>query len=76
LKLRNVSSDSRAYVVRSDTASLADIDVLGALVEEKLGQVDFVFINAGFAKLIPLEEATEAVFDQTFGATRRVHTLQ
>ena len=40
---------SRAHVVRSDTASLADIDALGALVEEKLGQVDFVFINAGFA---------------------------
>jgi len=35
----------RAHVVRSDTASLADIDALGALVEEKLGQVDFVFIK-------------------------------
>jgi NAD(P)-dependent dehydrogenase (short-subunit alcohol dehydrogenase family) len=61
----------RAHVVRSDTASLADIEALGDLVEKKFGQVDFVFINAGFAKLIPLEEATEAVFDQTFGVNTK-----
>ncbi|MGH2585127.1 MAG: SDR family oxidoreductase [Dehalococcoidia bacterium] len=56
----------RAHAVRSDTASLADIDALGAIVEEKLGRVDLVFINAGFAQLAPLEQATEAVYDQTF----------
>ena len=61
----------RAHVVRSDTASLADIEALGDLVEKKFGQVDFVFINAGFAKLLPLEEATEAVFDQTFGVNTK-----
>jgi NAD(P)-dependent dehydrogenase (short-subunit alcohol dehydrogenase family) len=61
----------RARVVHSDTASLADIDALGALVEKQLGQVDFVLINAGFATLTPLEQATESVYDQTFGVNTK-----
>ncbi|MFP2905627.1 SDR family oxidoreductase [Pyxidicoccus sp. 3LFB2] len=56
----------RAHVVRSDTASLADIDALAKTVEEKLGRVDFVFINAGFARLGMFADVTEAVYDQTF----------
>jgi NAD(P)-dependent dehydrogenase (short-subunit alcohol dehydrogenase family) len=42
-------------VVRSDTARLADIDALGALVKEKFGQIDFVFINAGISELGPFD---------------------
>ena len=57
----------RAHGVRSDTASLADIDALGRLVQEKLGEVDYVFINAGFAQFGMLEQVTEAMYDQTFG---------
>jgi NAD(P)-dependent dehydrogenase (short-subunit alcohol dehydrogenase family) len=56
----------RAHVVRSDTASLADIDALGALVEEQLGQVDFVFINAGISELEPFDQVTEASYDRQF----------
>jgi len=56
----------RAHVVRSDATSLADIDALGATVERTFGRVDLVFINAGFATLTPLAEATEAEYDQTF----------
>ncbi|MFP2923817.1 SDR family oxidoreductase [Pyxidicoccus sp. 3LG] len=61
----------RAHVVRSDMASLADINTLGTLVVEKLGQVDFVFINAGYSKLVPFEQATEALYDQTFGVNTK-----
>lgn len=57
----------RAHVVRSDTASLADIDALGRTVHATLGELDFVFINAGFARFGTLEQVTEAVYDQTFG---------
>ncbi|RKH35277.1 SDR family oxidoreductase [Corallococcus praedator] len=56
----------RAHAVRSDTSSLADIDALARAVEEKLGRVDFVFINAGFARLGMFEHVTEQVYDQTF----------
>jgi NAD(P)-dependent dehydrogenase (short-subunit alcohol dehydrogenase family) len=62
---------SRAHVVRSDAASLVDINALGRLVEEKLGQVDFVFINAGFCKLEPFEQVTETIYDQTFGVNTK-----
>jgi NAD(P)-dependent dehydrogenase (short-subunit alcohol dehydrogenase family) len=38
----------RAHVIRSDTAIIADIDMLAAQVKEKLGRIDFLFISAGF----------------------------
>ncbi|NTX15026.1 SDR family oxidoreductase [Myxococcus sp. CA056] len=56
-----------AHVVRSDTASLRDIDVLASLVKEKLGSVDFVLINAGYSKLRPFDQVSEAEYDETFG---------
>jgi NAD(P)-dependent dehydrogenase (short-subunit alcohol dehydrogenase family) len=56
----------RAHVVRSDTASMADIDALGGIVEEKLGQVDFVFINAGISELAPFDQVTEPSYDRQF----------
>jgi NAD(P)-dependent dehydrogenase (short-subunit alcohol dehydrogenase family) len=56
----------RAHVVRSDSASLADIDALGALVKEKLGQIDFVFINAGVSELEPFDHVTKASYDRQF----------
>lgn len=54
----------RAHVARSDTASLTDIEALGDLVEARLGEVDFVFVNAGVATLEPFEQVTEASYDQ------------
>jgi NAD(P)-dependent dehydrogenase (short-subunit alcohol dehydrogenase family) len=57
---------SRAHVVRSDTANLADIGALGALVKEKLGAIDFLFINAGVSELGPFDEVTEATDDRIF----------
>lgn len=62
---------SKAHVVRSDTTDLADIEVLGKLVEEKFGTVDYVHINAGFAELEPFEAVTEASYDKTFAINTR-----
>ncbi|MBD0383678.1 SDR family oxidoreductase [Paenibacillus sp. WST5] len=56
----------RVHVVRSDAASLADINALGAIVEEKLGQIDFVSINAGFSQLEPFDQVTEESYDRQF----------
>jgi NAD(P)-dependent dehydrogenase (short-subunit alcohol dehydrogenase family) len=58
--------EARAHVVRSDTANMADVAALGALVEEKLGQIDFVFINAGVSELAPFDQVTEASYDRQF----------
>ena len=62
---------SRAHVVASDATKLADIDALGRTVQEKLGEVDFVFINAGFAKLEPFDQVTEASYVQTFAVNTK-----
>ncbi|WP_405810150.1 SDR family oxidoreductase [Streptomyces sp. NBC_00210] len=60
-----------AHAVRSDTASLADIEALGGIVEEKLGQIDFLFINAGFAQLGPFGLVSEELYDQTFNVNAK-----
>ncbi|PSL46552.1 NAD(P)-dependent dehydrogenase (short-subunit alcohol dehydrogenase family) [Chitinophaga niastensis] len=57
---------SGVHVVQSDTANLNDIHALGTIVEEKFGQVDFVFINAGFSLLESFDKVTEATYDKTF----------
>ena len=49
--------------VRSDTSRLADIDKLFAVVREKLGKIDVLFINAGVGKFVPMESVTEEFFD-------------
>jgi NAD(P)-dependent dehydrogenase (short-subunit alcohol dehydrogenase family) len=56
----------RAHVVRSDIASMTDIQSLGSLVEEKLARVDLAFINAGVASLESFAQVTEASYDRTF----------
>jgi hypothetical protein len=71
LNTQNVEAAQRELgpkvcVVRSDTANLTDIQALGKLVKEQLGQIDFLFINAGFASLELLEQVTEASYDKIF----------
>lgn len=61
----------RAHVVRSDTASLADIDALVALVERTFTKIDFVFINAGVADLEPFDQVTDSSFDRIFNVNTR-----
>jgi NAD(P)-dependent dehydrogenase (short-subunit alcohol dehydrogenase family) len=60
-----------AHVVRSDSASLAEIRALGALVEDKLGRIDFVFINAGISELEAFESVTEASYDRLFNVNAK-----
>lgn len=65
LDAARVELGDRAIVVKSDTASLADIEKLGGKVKETLGEVDLLFVNAGVAKFAPLEAVTEAFYDET-----------
>lgn len=57
---------ANAHVVRSDTSDLGAIDLLGKTVEEKLGQFDYLFLNAGTAILEPFSLVTEETFDKQF----------
>ncbi|MDI3422918.1 SDR family oxidoreductase [Streptomyces luteolus] len=56
----------RAHVLRSDAASLSDIDALGKTVETTLGEVDFVFVNVGYIKFGSLGQVTEETYDRMF----------
>lgn len=56
-----------AHVVQSDASSIVAIDALAKTVEEKLGHVDHLFVNAGTAVLEPLQFVTEETYDRQFG---------
>lgn len=60
-----------AYGVRSDASSMADIQALGQLVEERFGRVDYLFINHGTAEFQELAEVTEASWDQHFNVNTK-----
>lgn len=62
---------SSAHVVSSDIADLAAIAELGGTVQEKLGHVDYLFVNAGIARLGPVEQVTEEEYDRQFAVNTK-----
>lgn len=55
-----------AAVIQSDTSKLADIDRLIEEVRRRFSRIDVLFANAGVAKFTPIEEVSEAMFDEQF----------
>ncbi len=55
-----------ALAVRADQASLADTERLMAAVRARFGGLDVLFVNAGVAQFAPVDQASEAHFDQQF----------
>lgn len=53
-----------AVAVRSDAASLPDIEALADRVKTRFGTVDALFANAGVNGFAPFEETSEELFDQ------------
>lgn len=56
----------RATGLRSDAASLADVDALAERVRAELGGLDALFVNAGVTRFAPLEATTETDYDELF----------
>jgi NAD(P)-dependent dehydrogenase (short-subunit alcohol dehydrogenase family) len=56
-----------ALLIRSDAGQLAAIDDVMAQVRARYGRLDVLFINAGVAKPAPIEQTTEAAFDEQLG---------
>lgn len=54
-----------AIGVVSDVSSLANIDKLYQVVDEKFGKIDVLVINAGVVSFIPAKDITEEDFDNT-----------
>jgi NAD(P)-dependent dehydrogenase (short-subunit alcohol dehydrogenase family) len=52
--------------INSDASRIEDIERAITVIREKFGRIDAMFVNAGVAKLLPIEDVTEEIFDQTF----------
>ncbi len=52
--------------VRTDVASLPDLDRLFATVKERFGGLDVLFVNAGIVQAAPIQDVTEQAFDELF----------
>ena len=52
--------------VKADVANLADLDRFYSRVAQKFGKIDILFANAGVAKFGPLDQSTEALYDEMF----------
>ncbi len=57
-----------ALVIRSEAASLDEIESLLARVKERFGRLDVLFLNAAVANPAPLEQVSEAQFDEVVAA--------
>jgi len=55
-----------AIVISSDARSLTDLDALAVRAKAEFGTLDLLFVNAGFSLFAPLEQTTEATFDEMF----------
>src|SRR5271168_1494172 len=55
-----------AVVVSSDARSLTDIDALATRAKAEFDTFDLLFVNAGFGAQAPLENMTEAIYDEMF----------
>lgn len=53
-----------ALTVKADVTKTAELDQLFATVKEKYNRVDVLFANAGVARLSPLADTTEELFDE------------
>lgn len=61
----------RAQARRSDAGRLGDIEALALEVERSFGMVDLVLLNAGYCKVEPFSEVSEATYDQTFAVNTK-----
>lgn len=55
-----------AVAVRADVRRLADLDALAERVRAEFGRLDVLFANAGIGGFAPVEQLTEAAFDDQF----------
>lgn len=57
--------------VQSDASDMSDITLLGSIVGQRLGQIDFLHVNVGISELEPFEKVTEASYDRQFATNTK-----
>src|SRR5262249_44821514 len=53
-----------ALVIQADMSRLSEIEAAMEQVRRKFGRIDVLFVNAGVGRFAPVEEVTEAFFDE------------
>ena len=53
------------FAIQSDAGRVTEIKAAMKKIEERFGRIDALFVNAGVAKLVPFEQITEDLFDET-----------
>ena len=54
-------------VFKADSRSLPDTERLAAEVKDRFGHLDFLYLNAGIGRMIPIEAVDERFFDDVVG---------
>ncbi len=57
---------NEVIVVANDARSLTDLDALASRVKAQFDTIDLLFVNAGFSIPTPLDNVTEAIYDEMF----------
>ena len=52
--------------IKSDATRISDLENAMAVINEKFGRIDALFVNAGTGKFTPIDQVTEDFFDNTF----------
>ena len=55
-----------ALVLQADVSKISDADKLFSAVEKRFGKIDVLFVNAGVAKFVPLDQVSEEHYDEIF----------
>ncbi|HXV09026.1 MAG TPA: SDR family oxidoreductase [Burkholderiales bacterium] len=58
-------------VLPSDAADLADVQALASTLKNRAGHIDVLFVNAGIARFLPIENVTPQAFDEQFDVNVR-----
>jgi NAD(P)-dependent dehydrogenase (short-subunit alcohol dehydrogenase family) len=62
--VKQLGTDTLA--VQADVSKLADADKLFSAVEKRFGKIDVLFVNAGVAKFVPIDQVSEEHYDEIF----------
>jgi len=55
-----------ALVVQADVSKLGDTEKFFSAVENRFGKIDVLFVNAGIAKFVPVDQVSEEHYDEIF----------
>jgi NAD(P)-dependent dehydrogenase (short-subunit alcohol dehydrogenase family) len=61
---RNLPAE--VVVLKAEARSLSDATLIADELKQRFGKVDFVYLNAGVSRMLPLEATDEAFFDEHF----------